>query len=162
MQIGGEVLEKKVTNNRRAKKAHREDFSTYEGYTLTPKEAKFINEYIKTGNGAESVRNAGYKQKAPSRYANELLNKPYINHEIIHRLQEAKTQAIADASEVMAYLTSVMRGEVKDQFGLDAPLSERTKAAQELAKRTIDVDNRLKSGQTEDGEIKITLIRRGD
>ena len=35
----------------------------------------------------------------------------------------------------MEYLTSVMRGEKKDQFDLDASLSERTKAASELARR---------------------------
>lgn len=151
------------TNNRSAKKVYRNDFSTHDGHTLTPNEAKFINEYIKTGNGKQSVLNAGYKSKAPSRYANELLNKPYINNEIKYRLEQAKTDAIADANEVMEYLTKVMRGELKDQFGLEASLSERTKAAQELAKRTIDIENKLKtSNKTGDKEIKITLIRRGE
>lgn len=151
------------TNNRSAKKVYRNDFSTYDGHTLTPAEATFINEYIKTGNGKQSVLNAGYKSKAPSRYANELLNKPYINNEIRYRLEQAKTDAIADANEVMEYLTKVMRGELKDQFGLEASLSERTKAAQELAKRTIDIENKLKtSNKTGDKEIKITLIRRGE
>ena len=45
----------------------------------------------------------------------------------------------------MQYFTAVMRGEIKDQFGLDAPLSERTAAAKELAKRTVDVENKLKA-----------------
>lgn len=149
------------TNNRKAKKVNREAFSTHDGHALTPREAKFINEYLVSGNGAESVRKAGYKQKAPSRYAVELLRKPYINAEVTYRLEQAKTVAIADATEVMQYLTSVMRGEIKDQFGLEAPLAERTKAAQELAKRTVDVENRLKATKTGDDEIKITLIRRG-
>ena len=150
------------TNNRSSKKVNRTAFGTHDGHCLTPREAACINEYIKTGHGADSVRAAGYVSKNPSRYAVELLRKPYISNEINYRLEQAKTAAIADASEVMAYLTSVMRGEVKDQFGLDPPLAERTKAAQELAKRTVDVENRLKAGQTGDGEIKITLIRRGD
>lgn len=34
--------------------------------------------------------------------------------------------------------TDVMRGKIKDQFDLDASLSERTKAAQELLKRNVD------------------------
>ena len=38
----------------------------------------------------------------------------------------------------MRFLTSVMRGEVKDQFDLDAPLSERTNAAKEILKRNMD------------------------
>ena len=36
----------------------------------------------------------------------------------------------------MQYLTSVMRGEKKDQFDLEASLSDRTRAAGELAKRS--------------------------
>ena len=54
--------------------------------------------------------------------------------------------SIADAAEVMQYFTSVMRGEIKDQFGLDAPLAERTKAAVELAKRKVDISQNTDSG----------------
>ena len=57
--------------------------------------------------------------------------KNYIDA-ITERLESDK---IADIQEVMEYLTSVMRGEKKDQFDLDPALSERTKAASELAKR---------------------------
>ena len=55
----------------------------------------------------------------------------------------------------MEYFTSVMRGEVKDQFGLDAPLTERTNAAKELAKRTVDVD--LRKQGLADNQITVTL-----
>ena len=61
----------------------------------------------------------------------------YINA-INERLESDK---IADIQEVMEYLTSVMRGEKKDQFDLDPALSERTKAASELARR-LDVKAR--------------------
>ena len=65
-------------------------------------------------------------------------------------------QSIADATEILQYFTAVMRGEEKDQFGLDAPLGERTKAAQELAKRKIDMPNRVHDEENK-AEIKITL-----
>ena len=42
---------------------------------------------------------------------------------------------IAKGEEVLQYLTKVMRGEEKDQFGLDASLQDRTKAAELLGKR---------------------------
>lgn len=147
-------------NNRKAEKPGRKDFATHDGHRLTPNEAKFIDRYILTGNGAQSVVDAGYKMKVPARHAQTLLNKPYINSEINYRLERLKTDAIADAKEVLEYLTRVMRGEIKDQFGLDAPLSERTKAAQELAKRTIDVQNKAK--QVSGDSITVTLIRRGE
>lgn len=121
---------------------HRDQFSTHSGHALTPKEAKFIDEYITTGNGTQSVLNAGYVTTAPQQYAQRLLNKPHIIEEVNYRLQMAKDESIADATEIMQYFTDVMRGKITDQFGLEAPLSERTKAAQELAKRQIDLPNR--------------------
>ena len=49
--------------------------------------------------------------------------------------ERMESDKIADIQEVMEYFTSVMRGEKKDQFDLDPTLSDRTKAASELAKR---------------------------
>lgn len=148
---------KKTTNTRSAKKAKRESFSTWEGHTLTSAEAKFIDEYCVTGNGRQSVLIA-YPEQNPNsaaQRAQELLNKPYITSEINHRLQLAKNESIATASEIMNYFSAVMRGEIKDQFGLEASLSERTKAAVELAKRQIDIPQKLAGN--EQPEIKITL-----
>ena len=65
---------------------------------------------------------------------------------------------VASSQEVMDFLTKVMRGEVQDQFGLEAPVSERIKAADLLAKRTIDIDNRMAGkNNMETPEIQIKL-----
>lgn len=93
---------------------------------------------MKTGNGREAVKRAGIEGKS----ANTILKRPNVQAEIQRLMEEVKKESVAAANEVMEYFTAVMRGEIKDQFGLDAPLAERTKAAQELAKRTIDIENR--------------------
>jgi len=116
---------------------------TNTGHNLTPLEAKFIQLYVETGNGMQSVIQAGYKCKSPRQYAQELLTKPYIAEEITYQLEQFKKNSIATAEEVMEFYTKVMRGEVKDQFELDAPLSERIKAGNELAKRLVDIPNKL-------------------
>lgn len=153
------VAEKKKpsTNTRTAKKAKRESFSTWDGHALTSAEAKFIDEYCITGNGRQSYITA-YPKASPTsaaQLAQRLLNKDYITSEINHRLQQARTESIATATEIMNYFSAVMRGEIKDQFGLEAPLSERTKAAVELAKRQIDIPQKLAGG--EQPEIKIVV-----
>lgn len=61
---------------------------------------------------------------------------------IASRLDAAEARAIADSDEVLRFLSSVMRGEVRDQFGLDPALSDRIKAAQELLKRYAVADMR--------------------
>ena len=50
----------------------------------------------------------------------------------------------ATADEVMRFYSSVMRGEVKDQFGLEAQLSDRLAAGKELMKRFSAVDDKQK------------------
>jgi len=152
-----EPVKKKTTNTRTAKKAKRESFSNWEGHALTPQEAKFIDEYCVTGNGRQSYITA-YPNASPSsaaQLAQRVLNKDYINSEIKHRLQQAQEASIASATEIMNFFSSVMRGEVKDQFGLEAPLSERTRAAVELAKRQIDIPQRLAGN--EQPEVKISV-----
>jgi len=126
---------------------------------FTVKEQAFIDEYVKSGNATQSYINAGYKEMKDRAHTSSqaiiMLHKPRIAEEIQRRIDERHEQAIADGAEVMRYFTAVMRGEVQDQFGLDAPLSERTKAAQELARRTVDIENRL-AGK-EDATVTIKL-----
>lgn len=103
---------------------------------LTPKQKAFADYYIETGNATESYKKAGYKNyKSVGVEANKTLNNPKIKAYIEERLKELENSRIADAKEVMEYLTRVMRGEEKDQFGLDASLQDRTKAAELIGKR---------------------------
>lgn len=120
---------------------------THDGYPLSAKESKFISLFIANGNVQKSLREAGLTMRS-------IAGKDYITDEITYRLDLLKKESIADADEIMQYFTSVMRGEVKDQFGLDAPLGERTAAARELAKRIVDIEDDV---DTSVPEIKVTL-----
>ena len=121
---------------------------THDGYPLSVKEAKFIDLFIANGNLPKALRAAGLSYKS-------IAGKDYITDEITYRLDALKSKTIADADEIMQYFTKVMRGQEKDQFGLDAPLAERTRAAQELAKRQIDAPSRL-AGES-DATVTIKL-----
>ena len=145
----------KDTDYRTKKKTVRKKYYTYDGHELTYREYRFIDEYLSSGNIRQSVINAGYESKAPSTYGTELLNKPYIANEIDHRMTTEHKNRVADGNEVMEFFSKVMRGEVKDQFGLDAPLSERLKAGNELAKRTVDIANKV-AGVTQ-GQNEVTI-----
>ena len=133
--------------------------STNPEMPLNAIEQQFVTNYIQVGNATEAVRmipnlpkrtDSGY-----SSLAKKLLKRPNVKAEIQKIMEELKSESVATADEVMKFFTSVMRGEVKDQFGLDATLSDRTRAAQEIAKRTIDIENR-KAGDA-DQVISIKL-----
>lgn len=104
---------------------------------LTSKQKAFADYYIETGNASEAARRAGYKNDVSGR---ENLQKPTISAYIAERLRPDEEKRIATADEVVQFYTAVMRGEVKDQFGLDAALTERLKAADALMKRFAATD----------------------
>ena len=105
---------------------------------LTPKQKKFCDEYLKLGNATQAAKNAGYSEKTAYRTGADNLKVPHILDYINARQEQIASKDLADIEEIMKYLTDVMRGKIKDQFDLDASLSERTKAAQELLKRNVD------------------------
>lgn len=100
---------------------------------LTEKQKRFIDYYIETANATESAKRAGYSEKTAKNIGAENLTK--LNFFIQERLKQKEDSRIASQEEVLQYLTKVMRGEEKDQFGLDASLQDRTKCAELLGKR---------------------------
>ena len=102
---------------------------------LTPKQKKFAEYYIKCGNATEAAKKAGYSEKSAYAVGQESLKKPVISQYIAKRMEKQDKALIADADEVLKFFTDTMRGNIKDQFGLDPALSDRIKAAELLGKR---------------------------
>ncbi len=108
---------------------------------LNERQKAFADYYIQTGNATEAAIKAGYSEKTAYSIGNENLKKPEISAYIGARMAEQGEKRVADANEVIEFYTAVMRGEVKDQFGLDASLSDRLKAGDALMKRYVVTDN---------------------
>ena len=108
---------------------------------LNQRQIRFVQNYMKTNNITHSAIDAGYSPKTAHVQGCNLLKNTKVSEYINAINERIESDKIADIEEVMQYLTSVMRGEKKDQFDLDPALSERTKAASELAKR-LDVKAR--------------------
>jgi phage terminase small subunit len=102
---------------------------------LTPKQKAFCEFYIETGNATEAAKKAGYKGQNLNRIGTENLSKLVIKEYLEKRINELDSKRIANADEVLEYLTKVMRGQEKDQFGLEIAIQDRTKAAELLGKR---------------------------
>ncbi|MBQ3006764.1 MAG: terminase small subunit [Clostridia bacterium] len=103
--------------------------------SLTLKQQKFADYYLECGNATEAAKKAGYSDKTARQIGTENLSKPSIAAYISERLAEIESKSVADIREVLKFYTKVMRGEVKDQFGLDASLADRLKAGDSLMKR---------------------------
>lgn len=114
---------------------------------LTLKQQRFADEYIICGNATEAAIKAGYAKRSAQQVGSENLLKPVIKSYIDERLDELKSEKVADQQEVLEFLTSVMRGEKTEQtlcsigelgqqvIDIDVGAKDRIKAAELLGKR---------------------------
>jgi phage terminase small subunit len=114
---------------------------------LTEKQKRFADYYIETGNATESARRAGYKGNNLNKVASENLAKLDIKNYIDERIAEKDAIRIAKQDEILAYLSSIMRGEHTEQTlrgvgegaqmisDIDVSAKDRIKAAELLGKR---------------------------
>lgn len=114
---------------------------------MTPRQQKFCDEYLISGNATDAAIKAGYSPKTAKQTGSENLSKPNIRAYIDEQLNKIHSAKIADAEEVMKYLTSVMRGEHTEQVlklagdgfqtitDIDVSAKDRLKAAELVGKR---------------------------
>ena len=117
---------------------------------LTKKQKDFCEYYLQTGNATEAARKAGYSQNSAKSIGQQNLTKLAISEYIASRREEMDKRLIADTDEVLKFYSSVMRGEVKDQFGLEASLSDRLKAGDSLMKRFAAAGYKSTTERTDD------------
>lgn len=78
---------------------------------MTAKQQRFCDEYLIDMDGTKAAIRAGYSKKTAAVIASENLRKPNIREYIEKRMKEKEEALIADQTEVMRYLSAVMRRE---------------------------------------------------
>ena len=109
---------------------------------LTAKQKKFALEFLISGNITDAAKKAGYSERSARQIGSLNLTKPNVVEYMNEVVNKAKSEEVATTEEVLEFLTSVMRGNVAEQFGLNPAIADRTKAAQLLMKRFND-DQRM-------------------
>lgn len=78
---------------------------------MTEKQKRFCDEYLIDCNATQAAIRAGYSKKTAKSIGQENLTKHDIKLYVEQELEKIRDNNIADAAEVMKYLTSVLRGE---------------------------------------------------
>lgn len=107
---------------------------------LTIKQKKFADEYIISGNASEAAIKAGYKNEVSGR---ENLQKPTIKNYIDERMKELEQEAIANQTEVLKFLTSIMRGEQTEQ----TLISDGSEQGQRITNIEVSAKDRIKAAE---------------
>lgn len=109
---------------------------------MNTRQRKFCDEYLISGNATDAAIKAGYSPKTAYSMGNENLNKLELKAYIETELDKIHSAKIADAEEVMKYLTSVMRGEHTEEIPLLCG-----DGCQELTQKEVGAKERLKAAE---------------
>ena len=118
---------------------------------LTEKQKRFADEYIKSGNATQAAIKAGYSKKTAKIVASQNLTKLNVKSYIDDRMKVIEDNRIMTAKEAVEFLTSVVRGDVKETVVIGTPVGAeevekeadvktRISAVKELLKRYPDND----------------------
>ena len=103
---------------------------------LTIKQKAFAEYYIKLGNATESYIKAGYKaskREVAEANARKLLGKDSVKKYI--KMEEISNNRIADATEILEYLTKGMRQELEEEVVVMVNKGEFTSEPQTVKKK---------------------------
>ena len=109
---------------------------------MTAKQKRFCEEYLVDCNATQAAIRTGYSKKTARAVGQRLLTNVDIKKYIEQQFQKLKTEKIADAQEVLEYLTSVMRGEQKEQVALLTG-----EGVQDLVQKDVSAKDRLKAAE---------------
>ena len=114
---------------------------------LTERQRRFCEEYLIDGNASQAAIRAGYSKRNSTVVSTTLMKNPQVQAYLKKLLGELHSAKVADAQEVLEYLTSIMRGEQREQTlqligdgmqditAIDVAAKDRLKAAELLGKR---------------------------
>ena len=83
---------------------------------MTNKQIKFAHEYLIDTNATQAAIRAGYSEKTAYSQGQRMLKNVEVQNYIKTKAEEMHQDKIADAAEVMMYLTSVLRGESSSEI----------------------------------------------
>ena len=113
---------------------------------MNERQKKFCDEYLVDMNGTQAAIRAGYSERTARSIATENLAKPYIKEYIDKRLKEMENERIATATEVMMYLTSVVRGQSESEVVVVEGIGEGMSSARRM-KKAPDEKEKLKAAE---------------
>lgn len=113
---------------------------------LQERQRRWALHFAETGNASEAARRAGYAQKRAEQAGCRNLNNPKVMAEVQKQLKKIESEVIANAEEVMIYLTNVLRGGEKEEVVVVESIGDFTSKARKI-KKELQPKDRLKAAE---------------
>lgn len=89
---------------------------------LTPKQARFVEEYLKDLNATQAAKRAGYSAKTSGWIGQQLLAKTHIAKCIADRVQARSDRTQVDLDGVLVRLAAMVDADMADLYGPEGEL----------------------------------------
>lgn len=146
--------------------------------TLNDRQKAFADYYIESLNAEQSAIKAGYSERYARGNAHKLVANSCIKSYIEERMKEIESERIAKAEEVLAFLSSSLRGDVleeivsteSDGVGGIKPVilkkqlsaKDRIKAAELLGKRYMLFTDKVEVEGVKGVSINVDIPKRNE
>ena len=117
---------------------------------MNDKHKRFADYYIETLDISDSYKRVYGDMTTVKASASgcRLLKNVKVKEYIEKAMLSKDDERIASQNEVLEFLTKTMRGEIKDQLGLETPVKERVRSAELLGKRYEIFTEKVKMSET--------------
>lgn len=117
---------------------------------MNDKHKRFADYYIETLDVSDSYKRVYGDMTTENASASgcRLLKNVKVKEYIEKAMLSKDDERIASQNEVLEFLTKTMRGEIKDQLGLETPVKERVRSAELLGKRYEIFTEKVKVSET--------------
>ncbi|WP_273718540.1 terminase small subunit [Leuconostoc mesenteroides] len=89
---------------------------------LTPKQKRFADEYIKTGNATQSAITAGYSKEYAKARSSKMSENVGIKSYIEKRMEQISSPNILTAEQILERLTGIVTGEITETVVVATPI----------------------------------------
>ncbi len=134
--------------------------------SINKKQKQAAENFIEIGNKKEALLKAGYNKSTVGQkdFANEFFERDYIRSYIQGKISGVNPDKIADETEIMEYLTEILRGDITEEVFVNKTvvnkspsLRERNKAAELLGRHYGLYSDKKKPKKIEGIEIKVDV-----
>lgn len=130
---------------------------------MTPKQERFVEEYLKDLNATQAAIRAGYSKKTAQQIGTENLSKPVIAEAIADAQGQRSERTKIDADWVLTRLASEATADLGDLYAEDGgfkPISEWPLIWRQGLVSGLDVDEEFKDGVKRGQVTKVKLSDR--
>lgn len=113
---------------------------------MNKRQRKFADEYLIDCNATQAAIRAGYSEKSAYNQGQRMMKNDEIKTYIEEQLEKIHNEKIADATEVIMYLTSVLRGESESEIVIVEGSGDGYSSARKIDKAP-DERERLKAAE---------------